>query len=216
MGDIPFNEGTHLYKTFEILSDLKWHCGKHELPGTQPAKLIQNIRQKGYEVGRFFCQTCGDKIEHRRLVSTTPTGDVVVRSALPERLKRRVKQLYNNTEAVTQRTDQSEPLEIDHRFPQVRWSSPEGINDPDMSDKVIFEKFQLLTRKNNLWKSRHCENCVQTGKRGTFIGIEYFYQGGPTWPEHIAADDERGCHGCFWYNPDEWRRSLNDLIVRNP
>ncbi len=217
MADIPFNEGTQIYQTFQILSDGEWHCGKHELPGTQPAKPIQIIRQNGYEVenGSFFCQTCGYKTVHRRLVSTIPTGDVIVRSTLPERLKRRVKRLYNNIEAVTQRKNQSAQLEVDHRFPQVRWSSPEDINDPDMPDEEIYEKFQLLTRQNNLWKSRYCETCVQTGKRGTFIGIEYFYQGGPTWPEYIAADDERGCHGCFWYNPDEWRRSLNELIARN-
>lgn len=217
MADIPFNEGTQIYQTFQILSDGEWHCGKHELPGTQPAKPIQIIRQNGYEVenGSFFCQTCGYKTVHRRLVSTIPTGDVIVRSTLPERLKKRVKRLYNNIEAVTQRKNQSAQLEVDHRFPQVRWSSPEDMNDPDMPDEEIFEKFQLLTRQNNLWKSRYCENCVQTGKRGTFIGIEYFYQGGPTWPEYIATDDERGCHGCFWYNPDEWRRSLNEFIARN-
>ena len=217
MEDIPFNEGTQIYQIFQILSDGQWHCGKHELPGTQPAKPIQIIKQNGYEVemDRFLCQTCGYKTVHRKLVSTTPTGDVVIRSALPGKLRRRVKELYNNTEAITQRTDHSEPLEIDHRFPQVRWSGPEGRHDPNMPDKEIFEKFQLLTRQNNLWKSRYCENCEKTGKRGTFIVIEYFYQGSPTWPEYIAADDERGCHGCFWYNPDKWRQSLNELIARN-
>jgi len=45
-----------------------------------------------------------------------------------------------------------------------------------------------------------------------FIGINYFYEGGPTWPEGVAGDEERGCHGCFWYNPDKWRQSLNALI----
>ena len=50
MGDIPFNKGTQIYQTFQILSDGEWHCGKHELPGTQPANPIQIIRQNGYEV----------------------------------------------------------------------------------------------------------------------------------------------------------------------
>jgi hypothetical protein len=41
----PFSEGTKLAQIFTILSDGKWHCGKHELPGTQPAKAIQIIRK---------------------------------------------------------------------------------------------------------------------------------------------------------------------------
>jgi hypothetical protein len=73
---------------------------------------------------------------------------------LPEALKRRVKTLYRNVEAITQRKHQPAELEVDHRFPQVRWSSPEGMNDPDMSDDDMRAKFQLLTRQNNLWKSR--------------------------------------------------------------
>jgi hypothetical protein len=88
------------------------------------------------------------------------------------------------------------------------------MNDPDMSDAEILTKFQLLTRQNNLWKSRYCEQCVRTGFRGTFISVNYFYAGGPTWPEDIAPDDERGCHGCFWYNPEKWRQSLNELIAK--
>ena len=46
----PFKEGTKLAKNFMILSDGKWHCGKHELPGTQPAKAIQIIRQHGFQI----------------------------------------------------------------------------------------------------------------------------------------------------------------------
>ncbi len=50
-------------------------------------------------------------------------------------------------------------LEVDHRFPQVRWSEDETY-DPNMSVDEIYAKFQLLTRQHNLWKSRYCENCA--------------------------------------------------------
>ena len=74
-----------------------------------------------------------------------------------------------------------------------------------MSEQQLHEKFQLLTREHNLWKSRYCEHCKETGERGTFIGIDYFYSGGHKWDKRIGSNDEEGCIGCFWYNPDIWR-----------
>jgi hypothetical protein len=216
MSDLPFNQGTQIYRIFQLLSDGDWHCGKHELPGTQPAKAIQIIRQNGYEIEnkKTLCPVCGYKTVHRRLISITPSNRSVIRSSLPESLKRRIKAVFKCVEAVSQREYQPVELEVDHRFPQVRWSIPEDINDPGMSDAEIIAKFQLLSRQNNLWKSRYCERCKQTSVRGTFIGINYFYEGGPFWPKDIPDEDERGCHGCFWYNPDKWRKSLNDLIAQ--
>lgn len=214
MAELPFSQGSKLRQTFQILVDCNWHCGKHELPGTQPAKAIQIIRQNGYEVEKRtqHCARCDERTVHRRLVSTSPSASSVARSALPEKLKGRVKTLFKNIEAITQRTYEANQLEVDHRFPQVRWSSPEAMNDPNMSDADITAKFQLLTRQHNLWKSRYCEACLKTGRRGTYIGIEYFYEGGLIWPEDIHPDDERGCIGCFWYDPEKWRQSLNQLV----
>ncbi|MEO6726716.1 MAG: hypothetical protein ABIU20_00180 [Blastocatellia bacterium] len=213
MAESPFSKKTKIHQTFMLLADREWHCGKHELPGTQPAKAIQIIRQHGYEIENktIPCSTCGAKIVHRRLISTEPSSKTIVRSALPDALKKRVKAVYKNVEAVTQRI-QPDDLEVDHRFPQVRWSKPEDLNPPGMSDNEIVAKFQLLTRQNNLWKSRYCERCSKSGVRGTFIGINYFYEGGPNWPSDIAENDERGCQGCFWYNPAKWRESLNRFI----
>jgi hypothetical protein len=105
-------------------------------------------------------------------------------------------------------------LEVDHRFPQVRWSRDESY-DPSMAEEEIHSKFQLLTRQNNLWKSRYCEHCVQTRERGTFIGINFFYEGCPNWSPEFSSDDERGCYGCFWYDPRKWKDALNAFIQRN-
>ena len=214
MSNLPFNEGTKIYQVFQTLMDCTWHCGKHELPGTQPAKAIQIIRQHGYEIENrtTFCDVCVDRTVHRRLVSTSATNTSIVRSNIPESLKKRIKAVYQNREAITQRECQPAEVEVDHRFPQVRWSKPEDDYPLTLSPEEIKAKFQLLTRQNNLWKSRYCERCVQTGQRGTFIGINYFYEGGPFWPADIPTDDEQGCQGCFWYNPDKWRQSLNEFI----
>ncbi len=171
----PFNEGTKLAQVFTILSDGEWHCGKHELPGTQPAKAIQIIRQNGFNVEKktMHCPTCNDKTVHRRLLSTTPEAPSFVRLQIPSGLRQRVLNHYKNTEAITMREMVPNQLEVDHRFPQVRWSKDESY-DLDMTEGDLHRKFQLLTREHNLWKSRYCEHCKVTGERGTFIGIDFF------------------------------------------
>ena len=209
----PFNEGTKLAQIFTILSDGKWHCGKHELPGTQPAKAIQIIRQHGFDIenSTHYCDKCKYKTVHRRLTSTIPVESSFVRLQLPSKLRQRVLKHYNNTEAITLRKMIPNQLEVDHRFPQVRWSKDESY-DINMTEEELHRKFQLLTRQHNLWKSRYCEHCKETGERGTFIGINYFAKGESKWDPKIPSDSERGCLGCFWYDPDEWRLKLNELI----
>ncbi|HUS73894.1 MAG TPA: hypothetical protein VMY06_12595 [Sedimentisphaerales bacterium] len=209
-----FNEGTRLEQIFTILSDTNWHCGKHELPGTQPAKAIQIIRHHGFRIenSTIYCDSCGYKTVHRRLLSTEPEKASFVRLQLPGQLRKRVLKHYQNIEAITLREMLPNQLEVDHRFPQVRWSEDESY-DPEMSEQDLHSKFQLLTRQHNLWKSRYCERCVQAGERGTFIGINFFYEGGPRWDRQYESCDERGCRGCFWYNPELWREALNELIA---
>jgi len=149
----PFNDGTKLAKIFTILYDGNWHCGKHELPGTQPAKAIQIIRQHGFSIENKtqHCSVYKDKTVHRRLVSNVPISFSFVRIQLPTKLR----------------------------------------------------------------QSRYCEHCKATGERGTFIGINYFSQGGPKWEPKINNNDERGCFGCFWYDPEAWRDSLNAKLEKN-
>ena len=213
MGKHPFNEGTKLAQIYTILSDGQWHCGKHELPGTQPAKAIQVMRQHGFEIENktIFCEKCDDKTVHRRLISLEPTKPSYVRQVFPSHLRKKILTLYDCTEAITMRKLKPQELEVDHRFPQIRWSTEETL-DLNMGDSELKAKFQLLTRQHNLWKSRYCEKCYKTGIRGTFIGINFFYVGGPLWDNMVQPDDERGCIGCFWYNPEEWRKSLNEVV----
>lgn len=210
----PFNEGTKLAKIFTILSDGNWHWGKHELPGTQPAKVIQIIRQHGFQIKNEtrYCSVCKDRTVHRRLLSTVPATPSFVRIQIPAKLRQRILKYYNYTEAITLRQMLPTQLEVDHRFPQVRWSKDETY-DVEMPDSELRNKFQLLTREHNLWKSRYCEHCKKTGERGTFIGINYFSQGEPMWNSRIESDDEQGCLGCFWYDPETWRHSLNAEII---
>jgi hypothetical protein len=85
-----------------------------------------------------------------------------------------------------------------------------------MSEHELHRRFQLLTREHNLWKSRYCEHCNETGERGTYIGIAFFSIGGPRWDPSTPPDDERGCVGCFWYDPECWRQKLNETLTQLP
>lgn len=118
----PFNEGTQKYQILLLLQDMNWHCGNHELPGTQPAKPIQTLIQHGYDIEKktIFCEVCNSKAVHRRLTSIEPINQPINRQALSQKLRKRVLTLYKNTEAVTLRQETPNLLEVDHRFPQVR------------------------------------------------------------------------------------------------
>ncbi len=216
----PFKEGTTSHHDWEVLKDLQWHCTKCELKSGQ-AKTWQIWRQeKGIQLdkdekGNWFktmqCPTCGIKTVHRKLKSLDILDETKSRSGISQYLARRVKQVYNNEDALFLRSFASRELEVDHKFPQIRWKTDEEENKTSMSETEIKEKFILLTRSNNLLKSRQCERCFKEGIRGNFPGIYFWCEGNEKWN---GADkyDKNGCVGCFWYDPYKWREELNKLI----
>ncbi len=215
----PFKENTTSHHDWEILKDLKWHCTKCALKSGQ-AKTWQVWRQSGIQLAKDekdnfykiqFCKTCDMKTVHRKLESLAVLDDTKVRTGIPVSLARKIKMLYKNEEALFLREFAPKELEIDHKFPQVRWESDEEENKVSMSDEEIKSKFILLTRSNNLLKSRQCEKCEKTGIRGNFPGIYFWYQGDNTW-QGKSKSDESGCVGCFWYNPYKWREELNKIV----
>ena len=219
MSENPFKKGSTQYKDFELMSDLKWHCTKCELKSGQ-AKTWQVWRQeKGIQLaqdenGNWFkkmeCPHCGQVTIHRRLLSTDILStDLKARTSLTKTLADKVKKIYGFVDEYSLRTEAPSRLEIDHRVPQVRWTANEGVNSPSMSEEQIKSKFMLLTRENNLLKSRICEHCAATGKRGKgYKAIEFWYLGDEDYDEKI------GCKGCFWYNPSKWRKQLNEEIKK--
>jgi len=220
MKNNPFKEKTTSYKDFNVLSDLKWHCTKCELKSGQ-AKTWQVWRQMGIQLDKdekdhfyktIFCKNCDNKTIHRKLATLNISEDTKIRSGLPQRLAKRVKEILKFEEALFLRKMMPRELEVDHKFPQVRWGQNEDVNDAKMSEETIREKFILLSRSNNLLKSRHCEKCNKTGERGVFPGIYYWFKGGRMWDKKIDKHDQRGCEGCFWYDPYKWRNALNKEV----
>lgn len=204
----PFNPGTKAHDDFELLSDLEWHCGKHELSGTQPAKTMQNIKYEGFEVEKRTqpCEVCGEKTVHRRLVSLERGAPAIIRAKMTEAFKERVRRLYNQRDEVLELTVADGKAGVGRRVPQIRWKGPEPEIDPNMSDEEIRERFMVLSRANNLLKDRICRQCVDTGVRPPFLGVSFYYEGREQYQEPL------GCGGCGWYNPAKWRDALTRLV----
>lgn len=212
----PFKEGSNQYKDFKTMSDCKWHCSKCELLSGQ-AKTWQVWRQeKGVQLDQdengnwykmILCDKCGIKTVHRKLKSTEiVTENLKARTGIPAKIAKRAKELFGCVDEYSMRTEAAKVLEIDHRIPQVRWTTNEDDNSK-LTDEQIKEKFMLLTSPNNLLKSRICEECVRTNKRGKgYKEIEFWYVGDDNYT------DEIGCVGCFWYSPSKWRKEINKKI----
>ena len=215
----PFKKGSTQYHDFELMSDLQWHCTKCELKSGQ-AKTWQVWRQeKGIQLAqdennnwfkKMLCPKCNSVTIHRKLLSTDilDTG-LKARTNIPKELADRIKKVYDCVDEYSLRTEPANKLEIDHRVPQVRWTGNEDVNSKCMTESQIEQKFMLLTRENNLLKSRICEKCKDTGCRGKgYKVIEYWYEGNEQYNEQL------GCKGCFWHNPTEWRRQLNKELKK--
>lgn len=217
----PFRPTTTSSHDWVILKDLNWHCTKCELRSGQ-AKTWQVWRQSGIQIdtdenGNFYksidCQNCHSKTVHRKLKTLVILAETTIRSGIPVKLSKRIKAFYKNIEAFYLREFPTKELEVDHKFPQVRWGNNEAENKNEMTEDEIQQKFILLSRSNNLLKSRQCEKCVKTNKRGCFPGIAFWHEGNENWAKE--KNDETGCVGCFWYDPFAWRKALNELVSKS-
>ncbi len=67
---LKLNEGTKLHRAYQVLADGKWHCGKHELPGTQSAGLVRELVSRGATIEKkaMPCRFCNEETTHRRMV----------------------------------------------------------------------------------------------------------------------------------------------------
>ncbi|MBL0717922.1 MAG: hypothetical protein JJV93_01490 [Alphaproteobacteria bacterium] len=215
----PFKKDTTSYIDFKVMTDLKWHCTKCELKSGQ-AKTWQVWRQekgiqldkdkKGNLYNNIFCSNCDKKTIHRKLKSLKIIEQTKARFNISTKTSKKIKKLYKNEECIFLRTLSDRELEIDHKFPQIRWGKNEE-NFNNYTDDQLKEKFMLLNRSNNLLKSRNCEKCFKTEDRGNFPGIEYWYKGNKQW-EGKDKNDINGCEGCFWYDPYKWRKELKKII----
>lgn len=226
---LEFEEGSKVGAVFDVLRDRQWHCRACEYKHVGSTQIagsggIQGLKRgsrnrPGIEIksGNHFCENCGE-ITYQDRWTGQIVESVVVGSMPPEFMQRVVK-LLGSRDVVDLSERRPHELTADHKLPMIRWSNKESERQTDyasMSDADIPQMFQLLKASNgsvshNLLKSRACENCFKTGKRGKPLEISYFYSGGERW---VPKDkkDPAGCAGCGWYDFDKWRNSINKTL----
>ncbi len=227
-----FNKTTKVYQAFLVLRDQEWHCRECEYQHTGITQIAGGSGIQGLERGtksrsgikiesdNHFCRTCDRTTRHDRWQGAFQTS--VVGGSMPQSFVDAVLRLFGSRDVVEKSRRQPDQLTIDHKLPRIRWDEESNallIDYANMDDAFIETHFQLLKKSNgtvshNLLKSRACERCYKSGKRGKPFGIDYFYSGGREW---IPPDkqDPSGCVGCGWYDFDLWRKNLNKLTQRS-
>ena len=204
----------------EIYQDLKEHCDNcagRQIGSNQPAARSMDLRNRGYDFQKYgnkyerrvFCESCNKSTPHRILLNKDPVRQARSRFNWSAKFVKRVKTVLKNYDPIERRNLNPAQLEIDHRTPFIRFKhiETEVINEATITDDEIASKYMLLTRSNNLLKSRACERCDSTGVRQpSQAGVDYFYKG--------SKKFKGSCEGCFWFDPTQWTDSLNKHLAK--
>ena len=219
--DAQWAKKDETYKVLNALYSGDWECRVHgPVPkvNPQPSARIKSLKMKGYIIGskRKHCPICGQSTMHDILLMLPKIADRFahgneLRKPMSNLLKERIKKLLQHLEVAFDVKRSPVEIIIDHKFPSQRWNEPESDNPNNMSDTAISAKFQLLSNQTNLWKSRCCDTCVKTNKRGSFMGIKWYYEGDEEW-RGATKYDENGCIGCPWYDMATWKQKLAEKL----
>lgn len=206
-----------------LAKEVKWCCVGCDLPNNPNwARRIQDLKEMGYTLAtntNKFCQKCGENKTHIILlpiprVENSGNGYETFSPKLRDRI---ISTLHKYDAYEGKKVDRH--LLPDHKFSEIRWDSETKVKNPDtMTEDEIKDKFQLLTNQRNQQKREVCRTCYQTDKRGTIFGIKYFYKGNENWDPTIPKKGkaaEKGCYGCPWYDIEEWRQQLIQLIKKS-
>lgn len=214
---------------FQILSDQRPHCrkcaqqqiGSEQLAGGGGVQGLQrgNKSRPGIviESESRYCTVCNKCTKWDRWTGEFKEANAA--AGVSTGLQRRIFDYYDYNDVIEQRRRSAHELVVDHRFPMERWGAAETRNPDNMTVDEIRRKFQLLKKddagNHNLLKSRACERCIATGKRGYPLGIKFYYAGNEDWPADcpdFGPEAEQGCFGCGWYDFAAWREALNRYI----
>lgn len=215
------DKNSETYKVLMALYSAEWECrvcGPVPNVNAQPAARLRDLKKKGYIIAsqRKFCKKCSKKTMHDLLIMLPNiekrfSHGNELRKPMSEELKSRIKKTLGHKEVCFNVVRSAAELLVDHKFPSQRWSVPESDNPDNMLEKDIRYKFQLLSNQTNMWKSRYCDTCFKTGKRGDFMGIRWYYEGDEDWKGN-TLNDEKGCIGCPWYDLELWKSKLKEVL----
>lgn len=224
--EASFDKDSKVYQVYLILKDREWHCRECEYAHTGITQIaggsgIQGLQRgtksrqgMAIESGNHFCEKCGKTTRHDRWQGGFQPASQG--GSMPTGFARMAVRVLGSRDVVEKTERPPNQLTIDHKLPRLRWTEETAAKQTDytaMDEDAIKANFQLLKKSNgsvshNLLKSRACERCYRTGKRGRPFGIAFFYAGGADW-EPADKKDPAGCDGCGWFDFALWRDRLN-------
>lgn len=180
-----------------------------------PQKIIQAIKDNGFVLS-VLRGTKNNGYKTRYWILPLPRINTMYYETMSRNFRNKVKAVFNRINAYENKKTNPNGLLPDHKFPEIRWDETTyEDNFEDISEPQIRQKFQLLDTQRNQQKREVCRACKKTQKRGEIFGIKYFYKGTEDWDPsipQIGKDAEKGCEGCPWYDIQEWRLHLQELI----
>lgn len=181
----------------------------------QPAAHIRELRNAGVNIPKQSLSACPvhNKSETLdKLFTPYITGDSYARAKYTAEEISAIRNIIGSDDAFTQRPTTN--IEIDHRIPVARLRVSELLEEEkvDISNhEAVKERYQPLTRDNNLYKSRVCEKCVETNvKPSVFLGLTISkkqFGGGETFNEKT-----NGCNTCPYAYPEQFFKFVNEAL----
>ena len=199
-----------------ILMNAEEHCSAclavHS-GSAQPAAQIRGLRNEGYQIhsekkGCVISNEHGVQT-HYKLISRVLLPPAPQVLDIPDWLVRRVWRVYRGKEVMFGRRIPVDKAIVDHKVSLHRMIEDEPPLSEDCSKEEIMKRYQLLARVNtdgNLYKSRHCEKCFDTGIRQGFMNIGFFFEG------NYNYDNSIGCVGCPHHDYKRWFEELAKFI----
>ncbi len=214
---------------FSILKDQQWHCrecGYGELNVAQIAGGggIRGLERgtgsrPGIEIERanHFCGNCGRTTRQDRWAGQFVSP--VQGAGMQPSFARRASGSLGHRDVIEGTERPINQLALDRKLPMLGWdeeTKQAQARCSNLPGNGIRGNFQLLKRPNgsvshNSLKRRACESCSTRGKRGTPLGIRFFYEGDGKWQGNSKKDKD-GRIGCGWFDFDKWRRFLNQKL----
>lgn len=204
---------------FDKLLNLRWNSVEQDFPvNPNWARRIQDIKEFGYTLATHTNMRINntDSKGTHILLLPIPKGGGTGYEIMSTSFKNKAIKALNSINAFELSSANKHGLIPDHKFPEIRWDENTKQENESLTETEIKAKFQLLDNQRNLQKREICRKCFQTNRRGVIFGIEYFYDGGVEWDDNvlkIGKEAEKGCVGCAWYDIQEWRDSLNQLLT---
>jgi hypothetical protein len=173
----------------------------------QIAGQVRELRNAGVNIPKSKKRKC---LVHKRTDTVDRvdypyiTGNDYARAKYTPKEISSIRSILDRKDSFTQIRVTTNP-EIDHRIPVARML----ISDESIEKKVdvknvseVKDKYQLLSRDNNLYKSRVCEKCISSNKKpNMFLGIKI--------PEKIGGGlefvkSENDCTSCPFAYPEKF------------